>query len=151
MSLPEPVIVVGAGAVFVLVLAVVVTRRPTNSRLAALRGHPAGRLAPEGTLLREMGIPAVGDGAAHLSRAWCTDEDPEALAARFTQDLGELGFVPTDESLRPGDVTPSDRLLLHMRAGAVRYALVLQPLPALVGDYVVTHGCRNVVRAIMEG
>lgn len=134
-----------------VVLAVVVVLRPTNKRLAALRRHPAGRLAPEGKLLREMGIPAVGDGATHLSRAWCTDEDPEALAARFVQGLGELGFGPTDEGVRPGDLSPSDRLLVHMRADGVRYALVLQPLPAQVGDYVVTHGCRNVVRAIMEG
>jgi hypothetical protein len=149
--LPREVLVVLGGAVFVVVLAVVVALRPTNRRLERLRKHPANRLAPHGELMREVEIPAAGDRAAYVTRSWGSDEDPGELAARFARELAALGFEPTDEDLRPGDVVPPDRLLVHVRAGDVRYALVLQPLPARVGNYLVTHGCRHVVRAILEG
>lgn len=151
MPLPREVIVVVGGAVFVLALVIVIARRPTNRRLEALEQHPAGQLAPTGSLLREAGYAGMGRAAARLSRAWSTDEDADVLAATFAQGLAALGFEPTSERLLPGDVGPNDRLLLHMRSGGVRYALVLQPLPAKVGDLLITHGCRHVVRAVMEG
>jgi hypothetical protein len=149
--MPREVLVVLGGAAFVVVLVVVVALRPTNRRLERLRRQPANGVAPAGNLLREVEIPAGGNRAAYITRSWASDEDPDALAARLGAELAALGFEPTDEPLRPGDVVPPDRLLLHVRAGEVRYALVLQPLPARVGNYLVTHGSRHVVRAILEG